>query len=142
MKKIITLIMLAFLVSACANRLSNQEWRTLVEGKIQEWQLTQIKSINTFTLNSWSSLGEKFLIIRTSPFKPYLIELNTRCLGLSFADTLLTEQSLSSTLSARFDSVSTPEYPNIKCYISKIFPLTQDQEKALQDLDNQSETDS
>ncbi len=136
MKKFLVVAILALLTMACTNRLSNEEWKNQVEAKVKEWQLQSIPTITTFTLDSWSSLGERYLIIRTSPSRPYLIELNSRCPGLDFANAILTEQSTSTSLSARFDSITPGNSPGIPCQISKIYPLTKEQAKALQALDN------
>ncbi|MCL1038541.1 DUF6491 family protein [Shewanella submarina] len=136
MKKFLIVAILALLTTACSNRLSNDEWKNQVEAKVKEWQLQSIPSITTFTLDSWSSLGDRFLIISTSPFKPYLIELNARCPGLDFANAILTDQSTSTSLSARFDSITPGNSPGIPCQISKIYPLTKDQGKALKSLEN------
>lgn len=141
MKQFLLAAVLAMLLSACANNMSNQEWQTQVSGKIQQWQLEPIKSITTFNLNSWSSLGENYLIIWTTPFKPFLIELDFRCSGLSFANALVVNQTNPSALMARFDSVSTPDSPGFKCQIGKIYPLTKEQANELKDLDKaQSES--
>ena len=135
MKQFLLVAIFALITTACTNRLSNEDWQTQVESKVAEWHLQPIPSITTFTLDSWTSLGERFLIIRTSPFKPYLIELNARCPGLSFANSILTKQAMSSSLSARFDSITPVENPGIPCQIDKIYPLTQEQDRALKALD-------
>ncbi|MCF1429357.1 MAG: DUF6491 family protein [Shewanella sp.] len=136
MKSLILAIALTLVTTACANRLSNDAWQNQVAAKVQEWHLQPINSITTFALDSWTSLGEHYLIIRTSPFKPYLLELKARCPSLNFANNLLTKQAMSSSLSARFDSVIPGNSPDIPCQINKIYPLTKEQEKALTSLDN------
>lgn len=141
--KTLMILMLTGLLAGCAgNNLSNAQWQSEVSKQVRQWQLQPVKRITTFNLDSWASLGENYLIIRTTPFKPYLIELASRCSGLSFANALLTEQSMSSSLSAKFDSVATPDNPDIPCRISKIYPLTQAQDTSLRQLGRRAEADT
>ncbi|WP_372872896.1 DUF6491 family protein [Shewanella sp.] len=134
----ITVVCLSVLLLACSsNRLSRDEWELKVNESISQWQLQSVKKVNTFRLDSWASLGEKHLILRTSPGKPYLVELDSRCPSLGFAQALMLDQSLSSSLQAGFDSVFTAREPQFKCRIKTIYPLTREQDKGLLAMDGQ-----
>lgn len=133
---------LSLLLLACSsNRLSREEWEVKVNDSISEWQLESVKRVNTFRLDSWASLGEKFLILRTSPSKPYLVELDARCPQLDFARALMLDQTMSTSLDSGFDSVFTAQEPHIKCRIKTIYPLTREQDKALLALDKAPQDD-
>lgn len=140
--KSIAVVSLSFLLLACSsNRLSRDEWELKVNESINQWQLQSVKRVTTFRLDSWASLGEKHLILRTSPSKPYLVELDARCPQLDFARALMLDQTMSTSLDAGFDSVFTAQEPHIKCRISTIYPLTKEQDKALLALDKAPEDD-
>ncbi|QYK05209.1 DUF6491 family protein [Shewanella zhangzhouensis] len=137
-RKSIAVMSLFFLLLACSsNRLSRDEWELKVNDSISQWQLESVKKVNTFRLDSWASLGEKHLILRTSPGKPYLVELDARCPQLHFARALMLDQAMSTSLDAGFDSVFTAQEPHIKCRIKTIYPLNREQDKALLALDKQ-----
>jgi hypothetical protein len=140
--KSIAVVSLSFLLLACSsNRLSRDEWELKVNESISQWQLQSVKRVTTFRLDSWASLGEKHLILRTSPSKPYLVELDARCPQLDFARALMLDQTMSTSLDAGFDSVFTAQEPHIKCRINTIYPLTKEQDKALLALDKAPEDD-
>ncbi|MCH4295066.1 DUF6491 family protein [Shewanella sp. 3B26] len=140
--KSIAVVSLSFLLLACSsNRLSRDEWELKVNESISQWQLQSVKRVTTFRLDSWASLGEKHLILRTSPSKPYLVELDARCPQLDFARALMLDQTMSTSLDAGFDSVFTAQEPHIKCRINTIYPLTKEQDKALLALDKAPEED-
>lgn len=143
MKNIVLAVLVILLIS-CSSRplLSNQQWQAEVAAKVSQWQLETVDSITAFSLSSWSSLGEKYLILKTNPFTPYLIELNARCPGLSFANAILTNQFSSTSLSAKFDSIAIPGDAGLSCQISKIYPLTREQDKELVGLDSPIDTDA
>lgn len=140
--KSIAVVSLSFLLLACSsNRLSRDEWELKVNESISQWQLQSVKRVTTFRLDSWACLGEKHLILRTSPSKPYLVELDARCPQLDFARALMLDQTMSTSLDAGFDSVFTAQEPHIKCRINTIYPLTKEQDKALLALDKAPEDD-
>lgn len=133
---------LSLLLLACSsNRLTGEEWDVKVNESVNQWQLESVKRVNTFRLDSWASLGEKHLILRTSPSKPYLVELDARCPQLDFARALMLDQTMSTSLDAGFDSVFTPQEPHFKCRIKTIYPLSREQDKALLALDKQAQED-
>ncbi|QSX37232.1 DUF6491 family protein [Shewanella sedimentimangrovi] len=125
-------------VTGCSTHLSREEWKTQVEAKIDEWQLQPVDNITTFRLDSWASLGEWHLMVRTSPFKAYLLALGSRCPDLTYSQSLLLKQQLSTSLMAKFDSVATVDTPVPQCRIERIYPLTREQDKALRALDSGS----
>ncbi|MFC6439083.1 DUF6491 family protein [Bowmanella sp. JS7-9] len=130
------LLIAAVVLSGCASfRFSEQQWQASVEQKVSEWNLEDVRRINTFRLDSWTPLGEKYLILRASFARPYLIELSSRCPDLDWSHAIGTKQTMSSSLDAGFDSIVSGEQPNIPCRIGKIYPLTREQDKALTKLE-------
>ena len=59
-------------------------------------------------------LTDDFLILSSSPQKKYLVEINGFCDELKFAQALILNRSIASSLQTRFDSISTPKWPNLK----------------------------
>jgi len=123
-------------LAACSSHLSRVEWKTQVEAKIAEWQLQPVEKVTTFRLDSWASLGEWHLMVRTSPSKAFLLALDSRCPDLTYSHSLLLKQQISSSLMARFDAVATVDTPVPQCRIERIYPLTKEQDKALRALDS------
>jgi hypothetical protein len=132
MKKLIVLSLLCLALTSCASRnLSETEKSSIIEAYITDEKLEQRSTISAFNLDSWTPLSDQYLILRTSPFRPYLIKLASRCQELDFSPTIVIDSRMSGSLSTGFDSVYTPENDVFKCYISRIYKLTKDQNKAL-----------
>jgi hypothetical protein len=132
MKKLILLSLSLLLLAACTSRyLSETEKSSIIESYITTENLEKQTSITAFSLDSWSSLSDQYIILRSSPFKPYLIKLASRCHDLEFSPTLIVNSRMSGSLSTGFDSVYTPENAVFKCYISRIYKLSKEQNKAL-----------
>ncbi|GAB3020674.1 DUF6491 family protein [Bowmanella dokdonensis] len=137
MKLILPAMAAWLLLTGCAgNKPTYAEHAALVDSYIQTNQLESKSRITTFQLDSWHDLGEQHLILRTSPFKPYLVKLKARCPNLTFAHTLGTDQSMDNSLSANFDAVFVPDYPHLKCHIESIYPISREQAKELMALDD------
>lgn len=132
MKKLIFVVLSILVLAACASRnLSDAEKSTIIENYINTEKLAQRTSVSTFDLDSWSALSDQYIILRSSPFKPYLVKLASRCHDLQFSLSLVVHSRMSGSLSSGFDAVYTPENAAFKCYISRIYPLTKEQNKAL-----------
>ncbi|MDP5029116.1 DUF6491 family protein [Paraglaciecola sp.] len=132
MKKYIFVLMSLLVLGGCATRqLSEAEKSTLIEGYITTENLEQRSSISAFNLDSWSALSDQYVILRSSPFRSYLVKLANRCHDLAFSPTLVVNSRMSGSLSTGFDSVYTPENVSFKCFISRIYPLTKEQNKSL-----------
>jgi len=89
--------------------------------------------ISAFKFYGWNELDDKHLIIKTSPQKPYLITLKQSCHNLRFTQNIGVDNH-GSTLSARFDSIVVPDFPEQRCFIDKIHPLSKEQAKELATL--------
>lgn len=142
MKILCGLALTVWILSGCASqRLSDTEKAELVEQYIVSEQLQNRSTVTTFNLDSWTAISDRYLILRTSPFKPYLIKLSSRCQDLQFSPVLMIDSRIPSSLSEGFDSVYTPDNRTFKCYISRIYPLTKEQNKALLAALNPSDED-
>ena len=132
MHKLGTIIASLLILSGCATqRLSDPEKASIIDNYIVSENLQHRSTITSFDMDSWTSLSDQYLIIRTSPFKPYLIKLASRCNDLDYSPTLVVNSRIPNNLSEGFDSVYTPENQTFKCYISRIYPLSKDQNQAL-----------
>lgn len=134
MKKILALSTLVLITAGCATNpdtLSRQEKNEAYQAYFSEHEISAVKSVNNFKMNNWQSLTDNYIAIK-SPFKKrYVIELKGRCQELDYAQTLITHQTTTYQLSKNFDSFSVPEYPHFKCYIKNIYPVSDEQHKAI-----------
>lgn len=133
---LLSAVMLVTLVGCAGSpTMSYQEKNAAYEQFISSNKLESLKRINTFRLYSWSSLTNDYLILSTSPRKKYLIEVMGYCPDLGFAQTIRINQSMSSQLSARFDSISVIDgdagSAQIKCHIKTIHKIDKAQAKQI-----------
>tara|TARA_R110002167_G_scaffold237259_11_gene442429 strand:- start:2112 stop:2594 length:483 start_codon:yes stop_codon:yes gene_type:complete len=132
MKKLIVLSLLCLALTSCASRkLSETEKSSIIEAYITDEKLEQRSTVSAFSLDSWTPLSDQYLILRTSPFRPYLVKLASRCHDLDFSPTLVIDSRMSGSLSTGFDSVYTPQNQVFKCYISRIYSMSKEQNKAI-----------
>lgn len=132
MKRVVILMAMLLALAGCAsNRLSDPEKTAIIEKFITTEQLEARNTISAFDLDSWTSLSDQYLILRTSPFRSYLVKLTMRCNDINYSPALLVYSRIPNTLSAGFDSVFTPDNHRFKCNISRIYPLSKAQNKSL-----------
>ncbi len=138
MKKIAVLgVALATLLAGCSNTptMSYEEKNIAYADYIVSNKLESLKKINTFRLHGWQSLTNDYLILSTSPKKKFLIEVNGYCPDLGFAHAIKINQSMSSMLSTRFDSISVINGDmashQIKCHIKTIHQIDKAQAKEI-----------
>jgi len=135
--KYLTIVAVAFslFVGCAANQnLSYQERNEAYVAYIEKQTLISQDKIHTFTFNGWRALSNNYLIISTSPNKKYLIEVNGFCSNLYHTQTIAVNQGMSSSLVTRFDSISVPESPGMKCFIKSIYRVTKAQVKEISAL--------
>jgi hypothetical protein len=135
--KFITMILSSLmLITGCSHNkgLSEEEKNQAVQSYLTTNSVENVSKINTFTFRGWSSLSNEYLIFSSSHKRQYLIELAGFCSEITWAHTLIINRSTSSSLHARFDSVSTTNEPRIKCMIKKIYPITEEQEDEIKKL--------
>lgn len=109
-------------LTACAStpRLSDTEKYALYRGHAGE----PVKSFRYFgSINGWTPLGDRALVVWTAPSRAYLLDLSGPCRDLDYAPAI-TVTHLMGEVSARFDKVivrgggrSPIQFP---CYISQI----------------------
>lgn len=132
MKYIVILMVTLLTLAGCAtNRLSDPEKSIIIEKFITSEQLEARNTISAFDLDSWVSLSDQYLILRTSPFRSYLVKLTMRCSDINYSPALLVYSRIPNTLSAGFDSIFTPDNHRFRCNISRIYPLSKEQNKSL-----------
>lgn len=97
-------------------------------GHVQLASLVPVESIPAFgRLHSWSVVDDERLIIWTSPFRPYLVELFMPSPDLKFAISIGVT-SFGSRIHARFDSV---EVDGFSYPIRRIYELSREDAEAL-----------
>ncbi len=141
MKLILPLLLSSSFLFGCATTggMTNEEKNEAYRQYVNENSIENVNKITSFRFHGWQSLTNDFLIISTSPRKKYLLELSGYCVDLNFAHALIINSSTSSTLHAKFDSISTFENKQMNCRIRSIYPITKEQSKeisALDDVDN------
>ncbi len=126
---------LLLVISGCSTTgMSAQEKTAAYLNFIEAEQLESIDKIRSFRFSGWQSLNNRFLIITTSPRRKYLIGVSSHCSDLKFSQAIILNQSISTSLSTRFDSISMLDTPQLKCFIKKIYPITKEQSKALSNI--------
>lgn len=94
-----------------------------------------IGKINVFTLDSWSSLDNRHLILWKTAHQPYLLTLDRHCWDLRHSEAIqLTNRT--NTIHSRLDAVvvSDRNFTSLPCYISQIHALTKSQAKSMRQL--------
>lgn len=135
MKKVIGSLILLFITSGCSTTgMSSQEKTAAYLNFIETEQLESIDKIRSFRFSGWQSLNDRYLIITASPKRKYLINIGAHCSDLKFSQAIIVNQSSSSLLSTRFDSISMLDTPQIKCFIKNIYPITKEQSKTLSNI--------
>jgi len=129
------LVFMVLGLGACAVT-SNNIKSDLYEEYAKNQQLEELKKISAFRFQGWSALDDEHLIISVSLHKSYLVTLDHRCDGLSYATSIKVNQYMSSSLSSRFDSISVPKSMGPKCTFKSIHKLTKEQAKEIQKLDD------
>jgi hypothetical protein len=131
---------LIFITGCSLNKgLSDEEKNLAFQNYLSTNNIENVSKITTFTFRGWSSLTNDYLILSSSHKRQYLIELAGFCSEISWANTLIINRSSGSSLYARFDSVSTPNEPRIKCMIKSIYPITEEQEDEIKNLTKSKE---
>jgi len=133
MKNIVIMLLMLGAFSACTSNqsFSHKERDEAYTAYIEKNELLSQDKIRTFKFNGWQTLSNNYLIISTSPRKRYLIEISGFCSNLYHAQTIAINQGMSSMLSVRFDSISVPELPAVKCFIKSIHKITKEQVKEI-----------
>jgi hypothetical protein len=135
MKKLSTIILMIALLSGCAShRLTSDERETLYADYLAEIKAESLDRITAFRFYGWRELGNRHLILSTSPKKKYFITLRGPCLDLPFATTIGINRTDSS-LSAKFDSIFVPSFPDQRCHIKSIHKITREQADKIDQLE-------
>jgi len=124
------LIISAWIVGCASTGMKQSERTDAYNAYITTEKLEPLKRITAFRFDSWSSLGQSHLIIKTTFNKPYLITLKTRCYDLRMAQVIGIDNT-GSTLQAGFDSIVVDRNHPQKCYIDSIYKITKEQKQAL-----------
>jgi hypothetical protein len=113
----------AALLAGCATTgLSDAQRLTLYRAHAGE---AQHEFLHSRPFIGWTALGDEAVAVWTKPNEAYLLELETRCTGLSRAQTILITDLLGQ-VSAGFDRVKVFDQPrgfSLTCRIQTIRPL-------------------
>jgi hypothetical protein len=133
--KIIMSVVLSLLVGCVTNpNMSLQARDDAYADYIDQQRLISQDKIRTFKYSGWRALSNNYLIISASPSRKYLIEVNGFCSNLYHAQIIGVNQGMSSNLVTRFDSISVPESPGVKCFIKSIYKVNKVQIKEISAL--------
>jgi len=110
MKKLCVLTLGILTICGCASqRLANVEKNAIIDDYISTEVLQSKSTVSAFRLDSWAALSEQYIILRSSPSKPYLVKLKHACDDLNHSQTLLVTSQLANSLNTGIDYVYTPE---------------------------------
>lgn len=122
MKKLIFLLGVVLAMAGCASTgLSSADRLALYQAHAG----APVGSFRLTTSFRWTPLSDDMLAVWTGANQGHLLELRSRCSGLTFANAINITNSMN-TVTARFDSVqprSTPGAPQQSCRIWTIRPL-------------------
>lgn len=138
------LVVAGFLfLTACSSNISEsfKVKNEAIATFITENELVDVKKVNSFKFHGWNSLTDDYLLLSSSPKRKYLVSLSGHCSDIRWAHAIVLNRSIGSSLQSRFDSVSTPNAPQLKCFIGKIYPVTKDQVSNLMLIKNPPEVD-
>ncbi|MCF6317967.1 MAG: DUF6491 family protein [Proteobacteria bacterium] len=142
-KKSIVMLLLVGSLVACApsNKAShktstkdNKHRFQMYDDYIVSQALKPVKTIRRFKFLNWKSLDNRHLIVSSSRSNQYLVTLNNYCIDLDVAHAIVFDQTMSNSLSAKFDSIIVAGQSHQKCRISTIHPLNDEQEKEVMNL--------
>lgn len=137
MKRIISTLILFLILTGCAgHRLSNDERETLYQTYLTEIKAEQLERITAFRFYGWRELGNRHLIISTSYKRNYFITLSATCIELQYSHSIGINRSDSS-LSAKFDSIFVPSFPQQRCRIKTIHKITREQADRIDELEEE-----
>lgn len=131
MKKIVLTIISLIFITACAstNKADNSQSKVYSD-YITKNNLESVNKVRTFKMQNWKPLDNKHVILSSFHKRQYLITFKNYCNDLPFTQTIVLNQSMNNSLSAKFDSIIINTNPvNQTCYIDSIHELNQDQEK-------------
>lgn len=135
-KQVTVALTVAGLLVGCAATDNDHEAKMAAyENFLTVEQIEPVEQIRAFKIHGWQSIDRERLIISTSPKKRYLINLQGPCMDLDFTHTIRVNRSTNSILSAKFDSISVPRSPEMKCFVKSIYPLTKEQVFQFKQLD-------
>jgi hypothetical protein len=127
-KTIITVLLPLALLSCASN---NNKRSIIYEDYIASSKLESVDKIITFHYTGWNSLDSRHLIVSSSHNKNYLLTLDTYCIDLDSANSIIIKQTMSHRLSVFFDSIIVPENHNLKCRIKSIHIINKEQRNDL-----------
>ncbi len=130
MKQSVVTLLITAVLTGCANQPTDPNAKTDAEiaiSFVQDAQVEPVKRISTFRTGSWDILDSKTLIYNASRKESYVIELRNTCTGLGkMYDTVGINRTSSSVLTDA-DSLFSPDFPKMKCFIKNMYPLTEEQ---------------
>ncbi len=136
MLKYLSFLVSALLLTSCSSIDEQADKKPpIYQNYIAEHKLEALDKISSFRFHGWRSLDNHYLIISTSFNRPFLIQLNSYCAELRFANTIAINKSGSS-LHAKFDSIQVARLDTRhpireKCIIKSIYKLTKEQAKEI-----------
>jgi hypothetical protein len=132
MKKLLALTLGVLTITGCASqRLADVEKTSIIDDYISAEVLQSKSTVSAFRLDSWATLSDQYIILRSSPSRPYLVKLRQSCDDLNYSQTLLVSSQLANSLNTSIDYVYTPGNSAFRCRISDIYPLTTAQHRTL-----------
>ena len=114
---------------------SNKSYRPDYQSFITTEKLVAKNRVQQFRFQGWQPLDDRYLILNSSQNKSYLVKLMSFCTELRYAQNIQLKQGMSSSLSAKFDSIIVPSQINQECTIDSIYLMNKAQKQALLEFD-------
>lgn len=144
MKAISIILTTLILLASCSSNNSDvlRAKNIAFKDYITSNNIESINRVSRFRFHGWSSLTDEFLILSSSHKRKFLIELSGYCSDIRWTNAIILNRLSTSSLSARSDSISTLESPQINCRIKTIYPLTKEQIADIRAIDTPKKVDS
>jgi len=136
---LLSTLLISSLIASCSNADKTTAKKVpLYDNYVIEKKLESVDRITSFSFQGWRSLDNYYLIISTSLSKSYLIQLNSYCADLQFANAIIINNNGNS-LHAKFDSIHVAKglsgkRSGIKCIIKSIHKISREQEDEIAQL--------
>ncbi|MBM7072806.1 hypothetical protein JQC92_12315 [Shewanella sp. 202IG2-18] len=134
MKRLFLVALATLFIFGCASRVSTADRNAAYADFIQTNNLQSINRITSFDFNGWSSLSNDYMILSANFRKDYLLKMQGGCTGLNFAQVVKLHQFSNNTFDKLSDTVSVKDTIPMQCRVANIYPLTQDQSKAIKQI--------
>ena len=125
------IVTLLILLSGCATSgMSRLEREQAYDDFIVSEKLEELNRITTFRFTGWNDLSDRHLILHVGVNRYYLVTLRNYCFDLDNSISIRFNNT-GATLRSKFDSITVPSDPHMRCFIETIHEISKEQRNTL-----------